>query len=228
MIVKSGLPTYLTQQQVRQLLAIITSLRDRALFTTIYLYGLRVSEACSLDRSDLDLDRKKIRILRAKNGIPGEKPIFRSLVPLLRDYLASRRDDDPALFVGRQGRLGTRQIQALFRRYATLANLPPAHRHVQLMRHSIATHLLDAGEPIEFVQDHLGHRTIESTLVYARISDRVEREPSAGSSARSGSDPTPLPTEDMTERTSPSSRSPSRAVSSSGGSPGTARSAGSA
>jgi integrase/recombinase XerC len=172
MIVRSGLPSYLSQQQVRQLLGVITNLRDRALFTTIYLYGLRVSEASSLDRADLDLDRKKIRILRAKNGIPGEKPIFKSLVPLLRDYLASRADDDPALFVGRQGRLGSRQIQALFRRYATLANLPLAHRHVHLMRHSIATHLLDAGESIDFVQDHLGHRSIESTLVYARISDQ--------------------------------------------------------
>jgi len=90
----------------------------------------------------------------------------------LREYLASRRDDDPALFVGRQGRLGIRQIQALFRRYATLANLLPAHRHVHLLHHSIATHLLDAGEAIDFVKDHLGHRSIESTLIYARTSDR--------------------------------------------------------
>jgi hypothetical protein len=52
---------------------------------------------------------------RAKNGIPGEKPIFRSLVPLLREYVTSRSDQHAALFVGCQGRLGTRQIQALFR-----------------------------------------------------------------------------------------------------------------
>src|ERR1700756_2802257 len=126
MIVKSSLPTYLSRQQVRQLLAVVTSVRDKALFSLIYFYGLRVSEAHALDRVDLDLDRQKIRILRSKNGIPGEKPLFRSLVTPLRDYLASRRDNDSALFVGRQGRLGIRQIQALFRRYATLANLPPA------------------------------------------------------------------------------------------------------
>jgi integrase/recombinase XerD len=171
MIVK-GLPTYLSRQQVRRLLAVITSVRDKALFSLIYFYGLRVSEACSLDHADLDLEQQKVRILRAKNGIPGEKPLSRSLAPLLRDYLGSRSDADPALFVGRQGRLKKRQIQALFRRYAMLANLPPAHRHVHLMRHSIATHLLDAGEPIDFVKDHLGHRSMESTLVYARISDR--------------------------------------------------------
>ena len=172
MIVKSGLPSYLAREQVRRFLSAINSLRDRALFSLMYLYGLRVSEACSLDRANLDLDRLKIRILRSKNGIPGEKPLFRSLVPLLRDYIASRSDADSALFLGRQGRLGVRQIQALFRHYASLAALPPAHRHVHLLRHSIATHLLDAGEGIDFVKGHLGHRTIESTLVYARISDR--------------------------------------------------------
>jgi site-specific recombinase XerD len=59
-----------------------------------------------------------------------------------------------------------------FRRYAMLEDIPPAHRHVHLMRHSIATHLLDAGQGIEFVKDHLGHRALESTLVYTRVSDR--------------------------------------------------------
>jgi integrase len=68
--------------------------------------------------------------------------------------------------------LSKRWIQALFARYATLANLPPNRRHVHSLRHSCATHLLDAGEPIDFVQDHLGHRNIESSLVYARVSDR--------------------------------------------------------
>jgi integrase len=86
MIVKSGLPTYLSQQQVRQLFAVVTSVRDKALFSLIYFYGLRVSEAHALDRADLDLDRQKIPILRSKNGIPGEKPLFRSLVTPLRDY----------------------------------------------------------------------------------------------------------------------------------------------
>jgi integrase len=88
MIVKSGLPSYLARDQVRRFLSVITSLRDRALFSLIYFYGLRVSEACSLDRANLDLDRQKIRILRSKNGIPGEKPLFRRLVTPLRDYLA--------------------------------------------------------------------------------------------------------------------------------------------
>ncbi len=172
MIVKWTLPSYLRQDQVRTFFSVITSSRDKALFTTIYLYGLRVSEACLLQRDDVDLERRRIRIWRVKNGNCGEKPIFRRLIPVLRRYLRSRTDDDAVLFVGRQGRLSKRWVQALFTRYAEKAALPANRRHVHLLRHSIATHMLDAGEPIDFVQDHLGHRNIESSLVYARVSDR--------------------------------------------------------
>ena len=205
MIVKSSLPSYLTQRQVRQFLAVITSPRDRALFTTIYLYGLRVSEACWLDRGDLDLDRSKIRILRAKNGIPGEKPIFRSLVPPLRPHLALRWRSGSLRRSPRSARNAT--DSGTVPRYATRANLAPAHRHVHLLRHSIATHLLDAGEAIDFVKDHLGHRSIESTLIYARISDRRRNRAIRRLSARSRSDLALLLAESTIERTSPSSRS---------------------
>jgi integrase len=172
MIVKWTLPSYLRQDQVRVFFSAITSPRDKALFLTIYLYGLRVSEACLLQREDIDLERGTIRIWRVKNGYSGEKPLFRRFVAILRRYLRIRTDDNAALFVGRQGRLSKRWIQALFTRYATAANLPPNRRHVHCLRHSCATHLLDAGEPIDFVQDHLGHRNIESSLVYTRVSDR--------------------------------------------------------
>ena len=172
MIVKWTLPSYLRQDQVRAFFSVITNPRDKALFTTIYLYGLRVSEACLLQREDIDLERRTIRIWRVKNGYSGEKPLFRTLVPILKRYLRARTDDNAALFVGRQGRLSKRWIQALFTRYATLADLPLNRRHVHCMRHSMATHLLDAGKPIDFLQDHLGHRNIESSLVYARVSDR--------------------------------------------------------
>ena len=114
MIVKWTLPSYLRQDQVRVFFSAITSPRDKALFLTIYLYGLRVSEVCLLQREDIDLERGTIRIWRVKNGYSGEKPLFRRLVAILRCYLRTRTDDNAALFVGRQGRLSKRWIQALF------------------------------------------------------------------------------------------------------------------
>src|SRR5262245_57036313 len=65
MIVRSGLPSYLTQRQVQQLFATITKLRDRALFSLAYAYGLRVGEIVLLNRDDIDLERARIRIKEA-------------------------------------------------------------------------------------------------------------------------------------------------------------------
>jgi integrase len=165
------LPSYLTQAEMRALFAAISSVRDRAMFALAYAFGLRVGEIELLDREDVDLERGRIRIHRLKGGLSGERPIFRNLLPLLRQYLASRTDSRRALFVGRQGRLKRRQIQNLFRRYATEAALPPDRRHVHVLRHSVAVHVLDAGEDIDFARDHLGHRSIQSTMTYAQLSD---------------------------------------------------------
>ena len=167
----SKLPTYLTQSEIRQLFAAISNPRDRALFAVAYEYALRVGEIVLLDRDDIDLERGRIRIRRLKGGLSGERPIFRSLLPLLRQYLESRRDKRDALFVGLQGGLKKRRIQDLFRFYATEADLPADRRHVHVLRHSAAVHVLDAGEDIDFARDHLGHRSIQSTMTYAQISD---------------------------------------------------------
>src|SRR5690348_7433149 len=113
----------------------------------------------------------RIRIRRLKGGLSGERPIFRNLLPLVRQYVESRRDNAEALFTGLRGRLKKRRIQELFRFYATEAGLPADRRHIHVLRHSAAVHVLDAGEDIDFARDHLGHRSIQSTMTYAQISD---------------------------------------------------------
>lgn len=172
MIRRSNLPTYLTQAEIRALFAAISNPRDRLLFALAYSYGLRVGEIVLLDRHDVDLDRGRIRIRRLKGGLPSERPIFRNLLPLLRQHLDGRRDHDPALFAGRQGRVKKRRIQELFSQYAREAALPENLRHVHVLRHSAAVHVLDSGEDIDFLRDHLGHRSVESTRLYGQISDR--------------------------------------------------------
>jgi site-specific recombinase XerD len=167
------LPRYLTQVEVRVFFASITDLRDLALFTLIYHYGLRVSEVALLTRGDVDLARSRIVVKRVKNGVWSERPLFGSTAMLLRQHLNGAADDSAAapLFEGRAGPLQKRQIQSLFTRYRDAARLS-AQYTCHGLRHSIATHLLDAGAPLEFVKDHLGHRSIQSTTIYAQITDR--------------------------------------------------------
>jgi type 1 fimbriae regulatory protein FimB len=160
---------YLTQSQLRRFFSVIQPKRDRCLFGLVYHYGLRVTEATLLKRADVDLSQGTIFIYRVKSGVSGEKPLLSNTASLLSAYLPVRLATDEALFTGRQGNLGRHRIQQLFRQYASQAGLSGVTVHS--LRHSIATHLLDAGFNIEVVQDHLGHRNIQSTLIYAQITN---------------------------------------------------------
>jgi len=86
----------------------------------------------------------------------------------------------PYLFPPRNHQpINRKRIDTLFRTYTTQAGLLPDKRHAHCLRHSIVTHLLDAGQSLEYVQDHLGHRSIQSTGVYAKISDAKRERVSA-------------------------------------------------
>jgi integrase len=165
-------PRYLTQDEVGRFFASIENVRDRALFALMYHHGLRVGEVLLLQRGDFELGRGRVLVRRLKGGAWSEQILFGATRDLLHAYLAQARGDDSSpLFPGRHGPLRRRQIQSRFVRYRRLAGLPE-HLTAHSLRHSIATHLLDAGAHLEFVQDHLGHRNIRSTAIYARITDR--------------------------------------------------------
>lgn len=166
------LPRYFTQPQLRAFFARIDDPRDRALFTLVYRYGLRVGEVALLQRDDVDLTRGRIVIKRLKGGAWREHPLWPATERVIAQHLAATGGcPDAPLFAGVRGALPKRQIQSRFIRYRDRAGLP-AHLTSHSLRHAIATHLLDAGVNLEFVQDHLGHQSIRSTSIYARITDR--------------------------------------------------------
>jgi integrase len=146
--------------------------RDVALFGLAYRYGLRAHEATLLELQDVDLHRRRIRIRRGKGGDTKEYPLTDDLVPVLRRYLAKRRERGPFLFTGRQSSnqqgLTVLRVQQLFKRYAKAAGLPRSVASHSL-RHSCAVHALEAGFSLEYVADLLGHRSVRSTAIYARI-----------------------------------------------------------
>ena len=165
---------YLTQAELEQLFSVIHAPRDRSLFTIIYHYGLRVSEATRLKLSDVNLDRETIYITRLKGGISGLKPLMKPTARTLRTYLPVRQPTGDGLFTGRQGNLKRHRIAQLFKGYADQVGL--GDYRVHCLRHSIATLLLEEGFPAEMVQDHLGHRSIQSTLIYTHFTDTWRRE----------------------------------------------------
>jgi site-specific recombinase XerD len=169
---------YLTQEELAKFFAKITDKRDRAMFNVIYKYGLRASEASLLKIDDVDLDRRRIKIFRLKGGISGEYGIFSDTARLLKAYLKERENDfHSALFLSKKkNTISRKTIHDLFRKYAKKAKLPVDKCHTHTLRHSIAVHMLDAGHHQEEVKDHLGHRYIQSTDVYAAISGLKKRQ----------------------------------------------------
>ena len=116
------LPKYLTQEELARFFKRIRSVRDRALFAAHY--GLRVDEATALTLDDLDLKNYRISVRRLKNGIGGEKPLWRHTARLLRTWIRARGPaPSPYLFTGREGPLKKRWVQRLFERYAEQAGI---------------------------------------------------------------------------------------------------------
>lgn len=169
------LPRYLTQDEVRRFLGVVERERDLLLFTLIYHHGLRVGEVELLRVGDVDLERGRIIIRRLKHGNASEQVLFRGAIALLRRCTDAGDAPTTPLFRGRVGPLRKRQIQALFSRFRDLAGIRP-NLTCHGLRHAIATHMLDAGVHLEEIQDHLGHRSIRSTAIYARITTHHRAE----------------------------------------------------
>jgi integrase/recombinase XerC len=173
------LPKFLTGDEISQLLAAprpgqLGGLRDRAILELMYSSGCRVRELVSLDDGDLDLRNATVRIRgkgrRERLGIVGSHA-----QAALRSWLAARptaaggRATSRPLFTNKfGGRLSVRGVARLLEKHLAVAGLAgKASPHT--LRHSFATHLLDAGADIRSVQELLGHKSLVTTQIYTHV-----------------------------------------------------------
>jgi len=156
--------------------------RDRALLELLFSTGLRVSELCSLSIDDVDLTRDEFSIRGKGDKI---RVVFLSDAArnAIKDYLASRKDMDDAMFIqygknakkAKELRLTPRAVQRLVKHYAVKAGITrKVTPHV--IRHSFATDLLSNGADIRSVQTLLGHANIATTQIYTHITDKHLRD----------------------------------------------------
>jgi integrase len=163
--------TYLTQDEVRRLFSVIKDKRDRAIFALAYRHGLRASEIGMIQRTDVDLQQARITINRLKGSLSGTYPMAPDTVKLLRSWLKTRKDDSPYLFISnRKLPIDRRTLLVLMKKYGQLAGLPKDKQQFHALKHSICTHILDAGEDIYFAKDWVGHKNIQNTTIYSRFS----------------------------------------------------------
>jgi integrase/recombinase XerC len=175
-----NLPHFLTWDDIQKLLSSPDQdelgLRDRAWLETLYSAGLRVSELVQLNIPDVDLD-EGIMVVRGKGKKERLALLGEPAVRAIRDWLSERQSllnrqglVSDAVFLNCHGtRITTRSIGRLLEKYLQLAGLDP-RTTPHTIRHSFATHMLDAGAELRGVQELLGHKSLTTTQIYTHIS----------------------------------------------------------
>jgi integrase/recombinase XerC len=170
------LPQTLDADQMARLLKIpagdALTTRDRALMELLYSSGLRLSELTGIDLPRLDLKQCVVEVL-GKGKKSRIVPVGRLAVAALKAWLKERgalaRPEEPALFVGRNGRrMGARAVQLRVALWARRQGLS-VHVHPHLFRHSFASHLLESSGELRGVQELLGHADISTTQIYTHL-----------------------------------------------------------
>jgi site-specific recombinase XerD len=145
------------------------SSRDLAIIDLLISTGMRVGELVNLDRTDIDFDNRECVVFG--KGDKERKVYFDARTKIhLQNYLKSRTDEDPALFVSMQEphqRLKISGVEIRLRELGKKLNIPKVHPHK--FRRTLATMAIDKGMPIEQVQQLLGHQSVDTTLQYAMV-----------------------------------------------------------
>ena len=167
------LPVVLDNKEMQDILSqpdttTILGRRDRAILTLIYSAGLRVSEICSLQVTDMHRSEQRI-LISGKGGRERYVPLDPTVDEAIQEYLKSRTSEIPELFVSKKGgALTPRAIQFMVKKYAEQAridkNVTP-HK----LRHTCATHLLQEGAHLVSIQKLLGHKSLTTTQIYLHI-----------------------------------------------------------
>lgn len=178
------LPQFLTEEQMKDLLLgpqrlldngsidAFTAWRDRLVMELLYGAGLRVSELVGLDYGAIDFASGVARVLgkgRKERLCPLGRVATAVLVRFRNEYAQDTSAHAPVVITQRHERLPVRQVQLLLKRYLGLAGLPlelTPHK----LRHSYATHLLNAGADLRLVQELLGHAQLSTTQIYTHVS----------------------------------------------------------
>lgn len=165
------LPTVLSLVEVKSIFSVIDNLKHKCMIYLIYSAGLRLSEVVNLRITDVDSQRMLLHIRGAK----GKKDRYTILSPMVLEMLREYyKQYFPAewLFEGIKGdRYSIRSVQNIFAKAFELSKIKK-HATVHTLRHSFATHLLESGVDLRYIQELLGHESSRTTEIYTHVSNR--------------------------------------------------------
>ena len=173
----SGPVKYLTEEELRGLFTVIKKPRDRAIFMLAFWRGMRASEVGLLRLESYRPKTGRLHVRRLKGSISQDYRLTQDEEKALRAWLRVRGKVPGVLFPGYKHRgIGRRMLDYLMKEYGAAADIPEEKRHFHVLKHSIGTLLGSRGEVPQLVQDHLGHASIQSTMIYLHVTPRARDE----------------------------------------------------
>ena len=165
---------FLTKGELKALLDRVKmkSARDYAMILLAYRHGMRASEVCNITMNNLDLEAGNIRCQRGKGSISNWQQLSADEIKAIKTWLRKRpKVETDCLFVSNRGSPMSRsQFFRLFKDHAHAVGIPEEKQNPHVLKHSLGTHLENAGMPVQVIQSRLGHRNIQNTMVYLQIS----------------------------------------------------------
>ncbi len=170
------LPAILSKEEVKALIDSYKNIKHRLIITLIYSAGLRLSEAVNMQIADIDKERKLIHIRASKNKKDRYTLLSDNIMPLLKMYIQNYQPQN-WLFEG-QGKglkISGRTVQAIFQQGIIKTGIKK-NASVHSLRHSFATHLLENGTDIRYIQEILGHESSKTTEIYTHVAEKDLRK----------------------------------------------------
>ena len=176
--VPEALPKAIDPEDIKQLLEAIEKPRDRALILTLLRTGMRIGELLNTRMEDLNLSEQKVQIIEAqKNRLGRVVYLSTDAVGALEDWIQRRKYRSEFIFYGQGvGPLSYEAARLAFRHCIQRAGLAYKGYTLHCLRHTYASELLNAGMPLQCLQELLGHHCVEMTRRYARLTDNTRRE----------------------------------------------------
>lgn len=169
------LPNVLSEEEISKIISVTTNIKHKAIIVTIYSCGLRLSELLNLKITDIQSDRNLLLIRDAKGKKDRNTILSDTTIALLRKYYITHRPKE-FLFEGQfGGQYSEKSVQNIIKHALKLAKIiKPCSTHT--LRHSFATHLLENGTDLRYIQTLLGHSSPKTTEIYTRVSTKSLRD----------------------------------------------------
>jgi len=165
----STLPTVLSPKEISKILQVTKNIKHKAILLLIYSAGLRLGELLNLKICDIDPESMKIHVRQSKGKKDRYIMLSENMLKLLRDYYKIYKPKEFVVEGLNGGKYSPKSVQSLFKRALKKAGIKKK-ASVHTLRHSFATHLLDEGTDIRYIQELLGHKRLETTQIYTHVS----------------------------------------------------------